>query len=62
MQGGWEVDVLVTTTDLWSAYRIIHIILSGFSTYYLYVKILVLGSISLIFCHANAKLARNTGL
>ena len=49
MQGRWEVDVLVTTTDLWSVYRIIHIILSGFSTYYLYVKILALGSVSLIF-------------
>ena len=26
---GWEVDVLVTATDLWSVYCIIHIILSG---------------------------------
>ena len=47
---GWEVDVLVTATDLWSVYCIIHIILSGFSTHYLYVKILALGrSVSLIF-------------
>ena len=30
---GWEVDVLVTVTDLWSVYCIIHIILSGFSTF-----------------------------
>ena len=50
--------MLVTATDLWSVYCIIQIISSGFSTYYLYVKILVLGrSVSLIFCHANAKLA-----
>ena len=37
---GREVDVLVTATDLWSVHRIIQIILSGFSTDYLYVKIL----------------------
>ena len=36
----------------------IQIILSGFSSDYLYVKIFALGrSVSLIFCHANAKLA-----
>ena len=50
--------MLVTATDLWSVYCIIQIISSGFSTYYLYVKILALGcSVSLIFCHANTKLA-----
>ena len=33
--------------------------MSGFSTNYLRVKILALGrSVSLIFCHANAKLSR----
>ena len=37
---GWEVDILVTATDLWSVHWIIQIILSGFSTDYLYVKIL----------------------
>ena len=37
---GWKVDILVTATDLWSVHRIIQIILSGFSTDYLYVKIL----------------------
>ena len=37
---GWEVDILVTATDLWSVHLIIQIILSGFSTDYLYVKIL----------------------
>ena len=54
---GLEVDVLVTATDLWSVYCTIQIILSGFSTYYMYVKILALGSVCLIFCLANAKLA-----
>ena len=37
---GWEVDILVTATDLWSVHLIIQIILSSFSTDYLYVKIL----------------------
>ena len=45
-------------TDLWSVYWIKQIILSGFSIDYLYIKILALSRIvSLIFCHANAKLA-----
>ena len=37
---GWEVHILVTATDLWSVHLIIQIILSSFSTDYLYVKIL----------------------
>ena len=40
---GWEVHVLVTATDLWSVYCIIHIIFDF--------------RVSLIFRHANAKLA-----
>ena len=51
---GWEVDVLVKATDWWSFYWIIQIILSSFSTDYLYVKIFALGrSVSLIFCTAR---------
>ena len=51
--------VIVNTTGQWSSYSIVQIILIGFSTNFLYVKILALGcAVSTFFCHAKAKLPR----
>ena len=54
---------MVNTTGKWSFNSIAQTILIGFSTEFLYVKILALGrGVSSFFCHAKAKLPRNTGL
>ena len=56
---GWEVVVIVNATGKWSFYTIVQTILIGFSTDFLYFKILALGrGISSSFCHAKAKLPR----
>ena len=49
--------VIINTSGEWSFYSIVHIILIGFSTDFLYVEIFALGrGVYSFFCHANAKL------
>ena len=55
---GWEVVIIVNTTSYWSSYSIVKIILIGFLTDFLYVKILVLcRGVSLFFFSCESETA-----
>ena len=54
---GWEVDILVTATDLWSVHWITNYFERLFDWLFVCQNFALGRNVSLIFCHANAKLA-----